>query len=102
VTSNEAPRRLTLGGMAGKNRYDDHGKPEEQGRYVRSGNYVWTWSERGWALLIGATLIGLVYVFGPVLQQLPYPGVMIYAILAVAVFYALWVPVIGRAHKDQD
>jgi hypothetical protein len=87
--------------MAGKNRYAEHGTPEEQGRYGRSGNYVWAWSERVWALLIGATLIGLVYFFGPALQLKPYP-VVIYAILAVAISYALLVPVMGRAHKDQD
>ena len=87
--------------MEQKNRYDERGNADEYGRYDRSGNYVYTASERTWALLIGVMLLALRHQFGSVLDKLPYPGV-IKGVLTCAIGFAVWVAVIGRAHPDPD
>jgi hypothetical protein len=84
-----------------QNRYDEHGNYDEHGRYDRSGNYVYTPSERTLAFLIGATLLALTHLLGPVLHRLPHSGV-IEGILGFAIVWALWVAVIGRSHPDPD
>jgi hypothetical protein len=84
-----------------KQRYDAEGNPDDYGRYDRSGNYVYTWSERKLALVIGVTLMALWHFFGSSVDKLPYSGV-IEGIWGFAGLVALWIAVVGRAHPDPD
>jgi hypothetical protein len=82
-------------------RYDEHGRYDPHGRYDKSGNYVYTREERIRALVIAFTLIALAHPLEPVLDHLPFSGV-INVILGFALLWALWTAVVGRSHPDPD
>lgn len=87
--------------MEQKNRYDERGNADEYGRYDKSGNYVYTPSERTAAFVIGATLLAFTHLFGSLLDKLPYPGV-IDGLLGLAIVASFWVAIVGRTHPDPD
>lgn len=95
------PSRTNSESVKHEDRYDKHGNPDQHGRYDKSGNFVFTPSERAAASFLGATLLVLARLLGPILDKLPYPGFSD-AILGVAILGAFWIAVVGRANPDGD